>query len=927
MVQLIREDPERAIKMAFPSRIREKLPPAIRGLVERPHFGRGDLYVLAGIPMPGHEVGFHPVLRSAEIDGERYSAFVYGRRLGEPTRTNLPLHGIVLENQFAIAENPIRLVPGEESADLPGSAIPKVCAWCSRIVDSGSDPQIIETEQGLASTCNTTEAALLNEQRIAAEWNSNPTTLASGTLQMSASYTTGTKDLLLIRVDFDDLEGIPFSDQTGIDMITGVNLFYRENSNGQAGFSDYGQGSDITPTFRMPHPASYYGTNNYFTLLRNDARTAAKAGGYNLSSYHFDLVCFAKISGFDWAGLGIVGGAGVWLNSYFTVGVAAHELGHNFGLNHANFWKTADESVLGPGASVEYGDPFDTMGSATAGYKHFNTRWKNYLNWLPSAEVASFSTNGIYQLFAHDLTNSVPGFRALSLPQNSTTNFWFEFRQKNTGNKWLMSGLGVRWAQSGNQPTLLLDTTPGSLNGKEDSPITFGRTFADEKAQIFVTPLGPGGTTPESVMVMVNRGPFPAKKNPAVKLSAHATQVAPGESVDFTCSATDPNGDELAYSWDFGDHNFGTNAPNQSYRWQKNGMYLVRCTVSDMMGGEASDSLVIQVGNPAGFTLTGQVIANGVPARMAKVSASTQLFAYTDSDGSYKILNVNPGSYTLTAGLSGYTFLHPGFPTPVEVSDHRDNLNFLALQTRFAFIPEGSIWSYLDNGQDQGTNWIQPDFDDQNWKTGPAKLGYGDSTVNTAVSYGSSASKKYITTYFRARFTVGRQELVNKLTLDLLRDDGAVVYLNGREAWRSNLPEGPIAFNTLASSAVSGTNESTFFTTALNPSWLIAGTNFLAVEVHQSSQTSSDLLFDMRLTGEFIGNENPPSMTWETADSRLLLAWPLTALNWSLFSSPGSTAPGQAWEPVYQDWEILNDHFQVVLPTTHSSRIFQLVLP
>ena len=41
-------------------------------------------------------------------------------------------------------------------------------------------------------------------------------------------------------------------------------------------------------------------------------------------------------------------------------------------------------------------------------------------------------------------------------------------------------------------------------------------------------------------------------------------------------------------------------------------------------------------------------------------------------------------------------------------------------------VPVGSVWKYLDNGTDQGTNWITPSFNDAAWKSGPAELGYGD---------------------------------------------------------------------------------------------------------------------------------------------------------------------------------------------------------
>ena len=114
---------------------------------------------------------------------------------------------------------------------------------------------------------------------------------------------------------------------------------------------------------------------------------------------------------------------------------------------------------------------------------------------------------------------------------------------------------------------------------------------------------------------------------------------------------------------------------------------------------------------------------------------------------------------------------------------------------------EGSTWRYLDNGSNQGTVWRAFGFNDSAWKTGAAPLGYGD-PVATTVSFGSSSSRKFITTYFRQQFNVTNG--FTSLSLRLRRDDGAVVYINGTEVAWSNMPTGTISSTTLASSTVDG---------------------------------------------------------------------------------------------------------------------------
>ena len=160
-------------------------------------------------------------------------------------------------------------------------------------------------------------------------------------------------------------------------------------------------------------------------------------------------------------------------------------------------------------------------------------------------------------------------------------------------------------------------------------------------------------------------------------------------------------------------------------------------------------------------------------------------------------------------------------------------------------VPTGSAWKYLDNGSNQGTAWRSTAFNDSGWASGPAELGYGDGGEATVVSYGPNASAKYITTYFRRAFNVPNPAAYSSLTLRLLRDDGAVVYLNGTEVYRSNMPGGAVAYTTLASSAI---DDNTYYTATPGTSLLAAGTNVLAVEIHQANGTSSDISFNLELT-------------------------------------------------------------------------------
>jgi hypothetical protein len=164
-------------------------------------------------------------------------------------------------------------------------------------------------------------------------------------------------------------------------------------------------------------------------------------------------------------------------------------------------------------------------------------------------------------------------------------------------------------------------------------------------------------------------------------------------------------------------------------------------------------------------------------------------------------------------------------------------------------VSRGATWSYLDNGTDQGTAWRSPGFNDSGWKTGPAQLGYGDGDEATVVSFGPNSSAKFITTYFRRHFTVASPTAYTSLTLNLQRDDGAVVYLNGTEIHRGNMPAGAVGSTTLATTAVAEANEAMFLPVTLGTGQLVSGDNVIAVEIHQSGASSSDISFDLELAG------------------------------------------------------------------------------
>jgi len=205
-------------------------------------------------------------------------------------------------------------------------------------------------------------------------------------------------------------------------------------------------------------------------------------------------------------------------------------------------------------------------------------------------------------------------------------------------------------------------------------------------------------------------------------------------------------------------------------------------------------------------------------------------------------------------------------------------------------IAAGSSWKYLDNGSDQGTAWRARNFNDGGWASGASQLGFGDGDEATVINGGPSTNR-FVTTYFRRAFIVDDPAAYSSLTARLLRDDGAIAYLNGVEAFRSNMPTGAVTWLTYATSAVGGADESTFFPISISPSLLVAGTNVIAVEIHQANATSTDLSFDLELSADLA----PPRLHVARSGDSIFLSWPGYATGFRLEST---LHPGALWSPV-----------------------------
>lgn len=161
-------------------------------------------------------------------------------------------------------------------------------------------------------------------------------------------------------------------------------------------------------------------------------------------------------------------------------------------------------------------------------------------------------------------------------------------------------------------------------------------------------------------------------------------------------------------------------------------------------------------------------------------------------------------------------------------------------------IPMGSNWSYYDGGTLPAVHWNTSAYNDLAWKTGAAQFGYGGKGEVTTIAYGGVSTNKYITSYFRKTVIIDNLANRSNFVLNVLADDGAVVYVNGQELGRSNMPTGIVSNATVTSSANNGVTA----TFSVPIGLLQEGANLIAVEVHQYNSTTSDCMFNLSLQCE-----------------------------------------------------------------------------
>jgi hypothetical protein len=360
------------------------------------------------------------------------------------------------------------------------------------------------------------------------------------------SNTFGNQRTLVILVNFANKATQPYDINFATNLILNTTSnFFLENSYQQTYLSGVVKG---WYTIAMNSPTSD-STCNY-SQIANLAEQAAANDGVVLSNYSRRVYAFPS-SGCGWWGLGSVGGnpSRAWINGSLQLRVAAHEMGHNFGLYHSHSIECGTAAVCDPTSTnmTEYGDTLDTMGSSAY---HYNAFQKERLGWLAygvSPPLTTVQTSGSYSISPYETVGNDPKALKILKSTNSSTGartfYYAECRRPLGFDSGLSSNANVlngfvihSGKESDGNSSYLYDFTPSSSSSDWSDPaLPLGYSFDDPVSGVTITPEAPCGNTANGSVSVAFGGLACLPANPDITMSPSSNQwVTPGGSVSYS---------------------------------------------------------------------------------------------------------------------------------------------------------------------------------------------------------------------------------------------------------------------------------------------------------------------------------------------------------------------------------------------------------
>jgi hypothetical protein len=698
MRELIRTHPARAIREALSLAEWAALPPEMQAHVEQPFSTVANVEVLISCGEEHSET----ITEIEFSSSDRIETFVYGRRSEMGSKRGIPVQGIrigkvsALRNAtfLSLGEDDEKVALGLYPVAVPDPGGDSVAALAGgKLFYFPSQDKLDEANARLAAleelpgehSGGQALFEALDELLVDGEIDFE----ALDVLAMAAAEEwTGTpRSTYAILVDFPDKPGAPADP---VAFSNSLNTTVSQQIWDMSYEKTHIVGTVNTNIYRMPLTNEAYTSGSLYTAATN----AVAGDGVDLSPYQ--TVCVVHKGPGSYAGLASVGGGKMWLKST-SPKVVVHEFGHNYGSSHASFWDVTGGDPVDPtGSRVEYGDFTDIMGSADVPEGHFNAWHKKKIAWFDADNWSSVTNSGTYRLYRSDHRQTTGLIRGLEIGKGGGTNeYWVGLRQEYPGYEAFSRGAYLLWKQNGTSRSHLVDTTPLSADGKYDGGLALGQTYSDAAGHVHITPVDRGGQTPNEWMdVTVNLGDFPGNSAPSASLNV-PTNLSVRSSALISVTASDPDGDELAYQWGIGDGLVKPNAPSIPVAWMSGGTATVSCTVSDMKGGTNRVSQTVVLTDPldswmqhtSGTTKHLNDIAVGGGRLVAVGDNGTT--AYSDTGTNWTV-HTSANVWLGNAYLEGVVY---------------DGSQFIAVGMDYDFGPPG--WELATYTSPDGTYWTE----------------------------------------------------------------------------------------------------------------------------------------------------------------------------------------------------------------------------
>ncbi|EDY80887.1 PKD domain protein [Verrucomicrobiia bacterium DG1235] len=738
MRRLIEEAPQKALEQAISYADYHSLPPEVQALTETPFTQTVD-YSLAVVcdhdpatPQYQHSIRYEDGTRStisptpvSRLSISKSGLPVQGIRLDDTSvvrpetfqtidaenlnwaTSNLPLANFDPTRDFLtnqpIAGDPIHAISGgflfrfanEENLSQLAT---QLAALDARPGLSIGSPALIETIRQ--------EAAPFSQNNFFA-------------IQAAAVTppTDEVRDYLIIRVEFSDVTGTPFTQpelETVVDTLVAPKL---------AEFSYNKTTIDVTVSSSAYTLAEVGSYDNVFTIY-DEAVAAYIADGNSNPETQYDHISinFPRL-GLPWEGFATIGGQEQWLNGRVRPSTILHELGHNYGLSHASYWQydatnsASTDPVDITGTSEDYGDPFDVMGDGDIANGHFHIAAKQYLGWIDNSNWQTLETpadSGTYRIYRFDSADAT-GLQGLRIAKSETSDYyWVGYRKRYSGIPTLASGAYLIWENrtslpdtpaNNNNRCWLIDTTIDSPDGKVDAGLALGHTYSDPDSNLHITPLATGqDSTGDYLDVRVNIGAFTGNQSPTGTLTASESGEA-RTPTSFSFSGSDPDNDQLSYYWNFGDRTVETNSNSIEHLFPHGGDFTLKLTVSDTKGGTYTEQANIVVSDPT----------KELTSRVSNTTADLNTLAANES---FVVAGGAGGTFLRSA--DGATWTNQslnGFVQNVRIADIIwSGTEFLAVGSDFDSqlndwvgihfsSPEGAIWTPIYRTNSTAGTW------------------------------------------------------------------------------------------------------------------------------------------------------------------------------------------------------------------------------